>query len=178
MKRLLFLLPLAAFLILAVYLGFGLTRDPQKLPSALIDKPAPAFVLAPVPGLDRPGMSSEALKGDVTLVNVFASWCQPCRIEHPIFMRLAREGNVPLLAINYKDKAEDARKWLGELGNPYRAVGHDLDGRVGIDWGVYGVPETFVVDRAGAIRFKHVGPVTPAALDEMLRLVEHLRARS
>lgn len=176
MKRLLFFLPLLAFGVLSVYLGFGLTRDPQKVPSALIDKPAPVFALPSVPGLDRPGLASETLKGNVSIVNVFASWCQPCRVEHPIFMRLARESDIPILGLSYKDKAEDARRWLAELGNPYRAIGFDFEGRVAIDWGVYGVPETFIVDRAGTIRFKHVGPVTPAVLDDMLKLVAHLKA--
>jgi cytochrome c biogenesis protein CcmG, thiol:disulfide interchange protein DsbE len=175
MKRLLFLAPLLAFLVLAGYLGFGLTRDPQKVPSALIDRPAPSFALPAVPGLALAGLGSDALRGEVTIVNVFASWCQPCRVEHPIFMRLARENAVPILGINYKDKAEDARKWLADLGNPYRAIGYDFEGRVSIDWGVYGVPETFVVDRAGTIRFKHVGPVTPAVLDDMLKLIAQLK---
>jgi cytochrome c biogenesis protein CcmG, thiol:disulfide interchange protein DsbE len=175
MKRLLFLAPLAAFLVLAAYLGFGLTRDPQKVPSALIDRPAPTFDLPAVPGLALAGLSNETLKGQVSIVNVFASWCQPCRVEHPIFMRLARESDVPILGLNYKDKAEDARKWLGDLGNPYRAIGYDIEGRVAIDWGVYGVPETFVVDRSGTIRFKHVGPVTPAVLDDMLKLIAQLK---
>ncbi len=175
MKRLLFLAPLAAFLVLAVYLGFGLTRDPQKVPSALVDRPAPAFDLPAVPGLALAGLSNDTLKGQVSIVNVFASWCQPCRVEHPIFMRLARDGDVPILGLNYKDKAEDARKWLGDLGNPYRAIGYDIEGRVAIEWGVYGVPETFVVDRSGTIRFKHVGPVTPAVLDDMLKLVAQLK---
>ena len=179
MKRLLFFLPLLAFGVLSVYLGFGLTRDPQKVPSALIDKPAPVFALPSVPGLDRPGLASETLKGHVSIVNVFASWCQPCRVEHPIFMRLAREGSVRVYGISYKDKAEDSRGWLAELGNPYAAIGWDFDGRVAIDWGVYGVPETFVVDRAGTIRFKHVGPITPEILDrQILPLVERLRRAS
>jgi cytochrome c biogenesis protein CcmG/thiol:disulfide interchange protein DsbE len=120
-------------------------------------------------------LSNDTLKGQVSIVNVFASWCQPCRVEHPIFMRLARESDVPILGLNYKDKAEDARKWLGDLGNPYRAIGYDFEGRVAIEWGVYGVPETFVVDRGGTIRFKHVGPVTPAVLDDMLKLVAQLK---
>ncbi len=176
MKRALFFLPLALFAILAAYLGFGLTRDPQRVPSALIDRSVPSFDLPAVAGVERPGLSSATLKGEVSLVNVFASWCPPCRIEHPILMRLSREGDVPIYGINYKDKAEDARRWLGELGNPYRAIGWDFENRVAVDWGVYGAPETFVVDRSGTIRYRHVGAITADVLDKtLLPLVVRLR---
>ncbi|MBI3507048.1 MAG: DsbE family thiol:disulfide interchange protein [Proteobacteria bacterium] len=176
MKRALFFLPLAVFAILAAYLGWGLTRDPQLVPSALIDRPVPEFALPAVAGIDRPGLASATLKGDVSLVNVFASWCPPCRIEHPILVRLAREGDVPVYGINYKDRAEDARRWLGELGNPYRAIGWDFENRVAVDWGVYGAPETFVVDRRGTIRYRHVGAITPDLLDNtLLPMVKRLR---
>jgi cytochrome c biogenesis protein CcmG/thiol:disulfide interchange protein DsbE len=179
MKRLLFILPLLVFAGVAVYFGFGLTRDPSKIPSALIDKPIPEFALPEIAGTGKPALTSATLKGDVALVNVFASWCAPCRIEHPIFMRLARDNAVPIYGISYKDKAEDSAKWLRELGNPYKAIGWDFDGRVAIDWGVYGVPETFVVDKAGTIRFKHVGAVTPDVLNnKILPLIEELKRKS
>ncbi len=177
MKRALFFLPLALFAVLAVYLGFGLTRDPQHVPSALIDRQVPAFDLPAVAGVERPGLSSAMLARDVSLVNVFASWCPPCRIEHPILMRMARDGDVPIYGINYKDKAPDAARWLGELGNPYRAIGWDFENRVAVDWGVYGAPETFVVDRHGKIRHRHVGAITPDILDRTLMpLVKRLRS--
>ncbi len=178
MKRALFFLPLALFAILAAYLGYGLTRDPQLVPSALIDRPVPAFDLPAVAGVSRPGLATATLKGEVSLVNVFASWCPPCRIEHPILMRLSREGDVPIYGINYKDRAEDARRWLGDLGNPYRAIGWDFENRVAVDWGVYGAPETFVVDKSGTIRYRHVGAITPDVLDNrLLPLVRELRSR-
>jgi cytochrome c biogenesis protein CcmG/thiol:disulfide interchange protein DsbE len=145
----------------------------------LIDKPSPEFALPEIAGTGKPALTSATLKGDVALVNVFASWCAPCRIEHPIFMRLARDNAVPIYGISYKDKAEDSAKWLRELGNPYSAIGWDFDGRVAIDWGVYGVPETFVVDKAGTIRFKHVGAVTPDVLNnKILPLIEELKRKS
>ena len=165
-RRLLFLLPLALFAAIALYLGFGLTRDASVLPSALIDQPAPVFSL---PGLsaDAPGLDNTALQGQVALVNVFASWCVPCRAEHPQLMALAREG-WPIYGIAWKDKAAESRAFLAELGNPFRAVGHDGTGRAGIDWGVYGVPETYVIDREGRIRYRHVGPLMPAHLEERI----------
>ncbi|MBL8833534.1 MAG: DsbE family thiol:disulfide interchange protein [Rhodospirillales bacterium] len=177
MKRALFFLPLVLFAVLALYLGFGLTRDPQHVPSALIDRPVPAFDLPAVAGVERPGLSSAMLAREVSLVNVFASWCPPCRIEHPILMRMSREGDVPIYGINYKDKAPDAARWLAELGNPYRAIGWDFENRVAVDWGVYGAPETFVVDRHGKIRHRHVGAITPDVLDRTLMpLVKRLRS--
>ncbi|MBL8806140.1 MAG: DsbE family thiol:disulfide interchange protein [Rhodospirillales bacterium] len=177
MKRLLFLLPLALFAVLAGYFYAGLQRDPAEIPSALIDKPVPEFALAPVAGVGKPGLSTATLKGDVSLVNVFASWCPPCRVEHPLLVRLSRESDVPIYGLNYKDKAEDARRWLAELGNPYRAIGWDFENRVAIDFGVYGAPETFVIDRKGTIRHRHVGAITPDLLDKtLLPLVQKLRA--
>ena len=170
--RLSFILPAVIFAALAavfaVYLyqvGVG-GKDISELPSALIDKPAPDFVLPPIAG-DGPGLSRADLVGKVSLVNVFASWCPPCRIEHPILMRLNREG-VPVFGINYKDKPEDAKAFLEELGNPYRAIGADRTGRIAIDWGVYGYPETFIVDAAGRIRYRHVGPILPRDLDDTI----------
>ena len=182
--RPIFLLPLVAFAAVAVYFLFGLQLDSRKLPSALIDLPAPAFALPPLagappaPGVSGtiPGLAAEDFKGQVSLVNVFASWCGPCLVEHPLLMRLAETTPIPILAINYKDKPENAVAWLRRFGNPYRRIGADEDGRVGIDWGVYGVPETFVVDGQGTIRFKHVGPITEAAMrGDILPCIENLR---
>lgn len=175
MRRLLYLLPLAAFIVVAAWFAFGLTRDPSRLPSALLDRPVPEFQLGALPGAGKPGFAAGDLKGQVALVNVFASWCVPCRAEHPILMRLARE-NVAIYGISYKDKAGDSLKFLQELGNPYAAIGHDESGRVGIEWGVYGVPETFIVGRDGRIRHKQVGPISPQDLnDTILPLLAELR---
>lgn len=175
MRRLLYLLPLLLFVGVGVAFFLGFERDPRDIPSALIDKPVPAFALPPLPGRSD-GLSADSLKGEVTLVNVFASWCIPCKAEHPIITRLAREQGVTVHAINHKDKAEDALAWLTRNGDPYKRIGADLDGRVSIDWGVYGVPESFLVDRQGRIRYKHVGPLTPQVVEEqILPLVKELR---
>jgi cytochrome c biogenesis protein CcmG/thiol:disulfide interchange protein DsbE len=168
MRRLLYVLPLAAFLAMAVWFAVGLTRDPSVVPSALIDRPIPDFALPPLAESGAPGLSDEDIKGKVALVNVFASWCVPCKVEHPILMRLATEKRVALYGINYKDAAPDARDWLKALGNPYAAIGFDNSGRVAIDWGVYGVPETFLIDRDGRIRYKHVGPITAQVLQDTI----------
>jgi cytochrome c biogenesis protein CcmG/thiol:disulfide interchange protein DsbE len=165
-RGLLFALPVVAFALLAWGFYVGLGIDSNVLPSALIDQPAPAFELPPLPGEER-GFSSADLKGQVSLVNVFASWCAPCRLEHPVLNALAQSKRVPIYGIDYKDKPDMALAWIAELGNPYARIGAD-DGRVGIDWGVYGVPETFIVDRAGRIRYKHVGPLTQAVIDKTL----------
>ncbi|ALJ34181.1 DsbE family thiol:disulfide interchange protein [Azospirillum brasilense] len=178
MRRLIYLLPLLLFVGVGVAFLRGFDRDPRDIPSALIDKPAPEFSLPPLPG-HKEGLSNATLKGDVTLVNVFASWCIPCKAEHPIITRLAREQGVTVRGINHKDKAEDAIAWLNRNGDPYASIGVDLDGRVSIDWGVYGVPETFLLDRQGRIRFKHVGPLTPQVVEEqILPMVKHLRSAS
>ena len=174
-SRLGYILILLAFLALVVVLGIGLTLDPRKVPSPLIGKPVPEFSLPPVKGRTL-GLASADLKGEVSLVNVFASWCIACRQEHPLFMQLKAAGTVAIHGINYKDKPEDAAQWLDELGDPYTRTGADLDGRVSIDWGVYGVPETFVVDRDGRIAYKQIGPITPQALrDTLLPLINRLR---
>ncbi len=171
--RLSYVLPVAAFVGLAAVFGFYLYqmgpggKDISVVPSALIDKPAPEFNLPPIEGRND-GFASSDLAGKVSLVNVFASWCLPCRVEHPILMRLADEG-VPIFGINIRDKAEDARRFLDQLGNPYRRIGADNNGRVSIDWGVYGYPETFIVDRGGRIRYKKIGPIMPRDLDEKIR---------
>jgi cytochrome c biogenesis protein CcmG/thiol:disulfide interchange protein DsbE len=176
MKR--YLLPLAIFLVLAGLLAVGLRLDPREVPSPLIGKPAPAFSL---PRLDSPAqaVSPQDLRGQVWLLNVWASWCVACQEEHPLLVDLARQGTVKLYGLNYKDKRDDALAWLGRHGNPYLQSFSDTAGRVGIDYGVYGVPETFVIDRAGVIRHKHIGPVTPAALnDTILPLVRQLESAS
>jgi len=155
-----FLLPAVVFALLAAGFYVGLGIDSNVLPSALIDQPAPDFKLPPLQGEER-GFSSADLQGHVSLVNFFASWCTPCRAEHAVLKALAQSKRVPIFGIDYKDKHDVALAWIGELGNPYTRIGTD-DGRVGIDWGVYGVPETFIVDKNGRIRYKHVGPLTEA----------------
>lgn len=169
------LLPLLTFLAIGIFLGLGLTRDPTVLPSTLIDRPVPTFSLPPVRTRTL-GLSSADLEGEVSLVNVFASWCTACRLEHPVFLRLKAEGVVPIHGIDDKDRPEDAAAWLDSLGDPYTRTGADRDGRVAIDWGVYGVPETFVVDRDGRIAFKQVGPITPEVYTNTIApLLERLR---
>ena len=156
------LVPLALFTVLAAVFFIGLKGDdPSIVPSALIGQKVPAFELPPIDGMTLPGLASADLaRGRVTLVNVFASWCGPCRVEHPVLMELAKRGDIAVVGINYKDEPENARRFLTSLGVPYQAIGADPGGRASIDWGVYGVPETFVVDGTGIIRFKWVGPVS------------------
>ena len=173
-RRLVYLVPALLFALVAVWLLAGLDRDPRALPSQLIDKPAPAFDLPPLDAI-APGLKTADLQGEVSLVNVFASWCVPCRAEHPLLTRLAAEKGVVIHAINHKDKPADARRFLDQLGNPYKRIGVDADGRASIEWGVYGVPETFVVDRAGRVRYRHVGALGPQDFDPVLALVEKLR---
>lgn len=171
-------LPLAVAAMLALVLAWGLTRDPSNLPSMLIGKPVPDFDLPPVQGRTL-GLSSANLKGEVSLVNVFASWCVACREEHPLFMTLAAQGTVPLHGLNYKDQPDDAAKWLDNLGDPYTRTGADISGRVAIDWGVYGVPETFVVSADGRVAYRHIGPVNEEVLaGTILPLVEKLRRQA
>jgi len=168
-------LPLFVFLVIAVFLGIGLTMNPRDVPSPLIGKPVPKFNLPPVKGRSL-GLASADLRGEVSLVNVFASWCVACREEHPVLLDLAKRGVVPIHGLNYKDKPDDAKAWLDQLGDPYTRTGADIAGLVGIDWGVYGVPETFVVDREGVIVHKHIGPVTPEALSKtIMPIVDKLR---
>lgn len=170
-----FLIPVVVFLGLAIALGWGLTRDPSVLPSTLLNRSVPLFDLPPVKGRTL-GLAAADLQGQVALVNVFASWCLACRAEHPILMELQASGRIPIHGLNYKDKPDDAAAWLDKLGDPYTRTGADLDGRVGIDWGVYGVPETFVVDRRGRVAYKHVGAVSRDVLQTtILPLVERLR---
>lgn len=154
--------PALVFALLALLFALGLKgRDPTLVPSALLGKPVPQFALPPLEGLGLPGLNSAELRGGkVTVVNVWASWCGPCRLEHPVLMELAKRQNIRLVGINYKDEPENALRFLRSLGLPYQAVGVDRSGRTAIDWGVYGVPETFVVDGQGIVRFKWVGPIS------------------
>lgn len=155
------LLPLIGLGALIAVFATQMGRDTNYVPSALINRPAPEFALNAIEGHDQPGFSTADLSGNgVAVVNVFASWCVPCRDEHPFLMDLAERGEVEIYGINYDDPAPNARAFLNELGNPYDAIGADRDRRVGIEWGVYGVPETFVVNAEGVITFKHVGPIT------------------
>jgi cytochrome c biogenesis protein CcmG/thiol:disulfide interchange protein DsbE len=175
MRRVIYLLPAAAFAALMGYFFVSLSRDPSALPSAMIDQEAPAFTLASV-GDAKPGLATDQFAGQVVLINFFASWCVPCRAEHPLLMNIPRELGVPLYGIDYKDKPEDAVRFLSDLGDPYSRIGADRDGRVGIDFGVYGVPETYVIDKAGRIRLRHVGPLTPADVaKEIAPLVKALQ---
>ena len=172
MKR--FLIPLAAFCVLVIFLAIGLTRDPRDVPSPLKDKPAPAFRLPQLAAAEK-SFSPEDMKGKVWLFNVWASWCVSCRQEHPLLVAFAKEGKVPVVGLNYKDQFADAKNWLARFGDPYVLSAVDADGRVGIDYGVYGVPETYVIDKAGMIRMKHTGPITAESLQkQILPLVAEL----
>lgn len=167
MRRILLaVLPLLLLVGLVAVFAMNMDRDPSLVRSVLINKPAPETNLPPVEGLDRNGITPSLLEGQVTVVNVFASWCIPCRDEHPVLMELLRRTGVRLLGINQKDAPENARAFLTELGNPYDSVGADRDGRASIDWGVYGVPETFIVNAAGIITYKHIGPMTLESLEK------------
>jgi cytochrome c biogenesis protein CcmG/thiol:disulfide interchange protein DsbE len=173
--RLIVLLPLLVFLTLAAIFVLCLrSGDPSRIPSALIGRPAPQVSLPPLPGLERdgvavPGLDAATLKGGVTLVNVWASWCVPCRDEALFLMQLAADKRIRVVGITYKDQAENARRFLGRYGNPFAANGVDENGRAAIEWGVYGVPETFVVDREGRISYKLIGPITPDNLESALK---------
>ena len=170
-----FLWPLGIFLVLVIFLGVGLTLNPREIPSPLIDKPAPAFQLAQLHQPDKTFSHKEML-GKVWLRNVWASWCVSCREEHAVLVELAKSNVVPIYGLDYKDRPEDALAWLRQFGNPYVLSIADRDGSVGINFGVYGVPETFLIDKAGVIRYKQIGPVTPQALKEkILPLVAKLQ---
>jgi len=175
-----FLLPLVVCAVIGVFLYKGLDQDPRYVPSPLIDKPAPQFDLPDLYASDGAAsarFSPEQMRGKVWLFNIWGTWCASCRVEHPVLVDLARQGIVDIVGLNYKDEETSAKQWLRELGNPYVAVPVDVDGRIGIDWGFYGAPETFVVDKRGIVRHKHIGPVTPAVLQEtILPMVNELRA--
>ncbi len=175
LRSLKFLIPFAVFVVLVGFFWKGLSLNPSTVPSPLIDKAAPAFSL---PQLHEPDkvITPADLNGQVWMFNVWASWCVSCRQEHPVLMQLAKTGVVPIYGLNYKDAREDAIRWLQQFGNPYVASAFDLEGQVGIDYGVYGVPETYVVDRAGVIRHKHIGPVSQEILqNEILPIVRKLK---
>jgi cytochrome c biogenesis protein CcmG/thiol:disulfide interchange protein DsbE len=170
-----YLIPLGLFVVLVLFLGVGLKLNPREVPSPLVNRPAPAFEL---PQLHEPArtLSVADMRGKVWLLNVWASWCVSCREEHPLLVELSKSGVVPILGLNYKDQRTDALAWLQQFGNPYVMSISDLEGRVGIDYGVYGVPETFIIDRNGVIRYKQIGPVTPDALQKkILPLVKELQ---
>lgn len=170
-----FLIPLLAFGVLVVFLAIGLGLNPREVPSPLINKPAPAFK---VPQLENPEaqFSPEELKGKVWILNVWASWCVSCREEHPVLMELARANIVPVVGLDYKDQRKDGLNLLKRSGNPYSIIAFDADGRVGIDYGVYGVPESYVIDKQGMIRYKHTGPISMEALQKtILPLVQELK---
>lgn len=171
------ILPVAVFLVLALLFYRGLAGDPAEVPSVLINKPAPDFALGPVEALNLPGLATADLKkGAVTLVNVWASWCVPCRTEHPLLMQLAKRDDLRVVGINYKDDPANARRFLITLGVPFAAVGSDPTGRAAVDWGVYGVPESFLVDGEGVIRLKWIGPLTQEALDnEIIPKIEAIK---
>ena len=175
MKRLGFYFPILLFAGVVIYMAIGLTLDPKRLPSTLINKPVPAFTLPPIEGFDR-GFTSEDLKGEVSLVNIWGSWCIACIVEHPLLMDLAQRNVIPIYGIDWKDPPGAGSAWLMQEGNPYTRVGDDADGRVSIDFGVTGAPETFIVDQAGRIRYKYIGPITPKAWNEIiLPIIEELR---
>lgn len=161
------LIPLGLFIALAVFLGWSLTNDPRAIPSPLIDREAPEFVL-PVLGAPQQQLQLADMRGKVWLLNVWASWCVSCRDEHPALLDFSRRGLLPVIGLDYKDKADDAETWLAQYGNPYSMSIMDVEGRVGIDFGVYGVPETFLIDGKGRIRYKFTGPLTPEAIERDL----------
>ena len=178
MRKLVFLVPLALFGVLLLFLGKGLNLNPREVPSPLIGKPTPAFTL-PVLADPSRSLGRQDMLGKVWILNVWASWCAPCREEHPLLVEFAKKKLAPIYGLNYKDGREDALRWLARYGDPYAASIADRDGKVSIDFGVYGVPETFVVDKAGVIRFKHIGPVTPEVLrDKVEPLIRQLASEN
>ncbi|MGZ8137215.1 MAG: DsbE family thiol:disulfide interchange protein [Methylococcaceae bacterium] len=173
-----YIIPLLLFIILAVFLAIGLNLKPSEIPSPFIGKPAPLFS-APKLEMPEEKLSPADLKGKVWLFNVWASWCVSCRAEHPILNQLAQQQAVLIIGLNYKDQPEAAKNWLNTLGNPYNVSIMDQDGRIGIDWGVYGVPETFIIDKKGVIRYKHTGPVTAKSVQAtFLPLIAQLQAEN
>ena len=176
MKGLRFIVPLALFIGLVAFFAIGLTRDPREVPSPFIGKPAPAFKLQQLHD-EQVAFTPEDMKGKVWLLNVWASWCVSCRVEHPLLVQMARDKVAPIVGLNYKDKRAEGVQWLAKFGDPYVLSAYDHEGRVGIDYGVYGVPETFVIDKQGVIRHKQIGPVTREALEKtILPLIRKLNA--
>lgn len=172
MKR--YVIPLGSFAVLLVFLAFGLRLKPQEVPSPFIGKPAPAFSLARLEDGGRQ-FTPQDMKGKVWLFNVWASWCTSCRAEHPVLVEFSKQAAVPIVGLDYMDQREDGNRWLGKFGNPYQLSVFDADGKVGTDYGVYGVPETFVIDKQGVIRLKLTGPVTPDVIrNTLLPLIEEL----
>ena len=173
-----FLIPLLLFVVLVGFLAVGLTRDPREVPSPLVNKSAPVFKVPQVQLADR-NFSPDDMKGKVWMLNVFASWCVACKDEHPLLVEMQKAQIVPLIGLDYKDKRPDALKFLSQMGDPYDLAAFDGDGRVGIDYGVYGVPETFIIDKHGVIREKQIGPITPQALEKkILPLLDKLKKES
>ena len=176
MKSLRFLIPLALFIVLLGFLGAGLKLDPREVPSPLIGKPAPGFALARLDNAAQT-IKREDLLGKVWMLNVWASWCVACREEHPLLVEFSRRKLLPIYGLNYKDQRADGMAWISQFGNPYDASLFDADGRVGIDFGVYGVPETFIIDQQGVVRLKHIGPLTPEVLQNKIEpLLRQLNA--
>ena len=161
------LYPLAIFAVLVIFLGIGLTKDPHLVPSPLINKAIPEFTLPQLKDTQQV-LGSSDLRGQVVLLNVWASWCVACRAEHPLLLELAKSGTVPIYGLNYKDQREDALRWLDYYGDPYQISIQDMEGKAGIDFGVYGVPETFLIDKDGVIRYKQIGPITEEVLNKVL----------
>ena len=169
------LIPLAIFVVLLVFLAIGLTRDPSEIPSPLIGKPAPEFT-APVLGKPGESLSKKDMLGQVWLLNTWASWCVACRQEHPLLVEFVKTNPLPIIGLDYKDKEADGKGWLARYGDPYTRAIVDADGRIAIDFGVYGVPESFLIDKAGIIRYKQIGPFTEEALrDKLVPLIKELQ---
>jgi cytochrome c biogenesis protein CcmG/thiol:disulfide interchange protein DsbE len=167
MRSLKFVIPLVVFLALAAFLAVGLTRDPREIPSPFIGRAAPGFKLEQLADASA-AFTPEEMKGKVWLLNVWASWCVACRVEHPLLVEMSKQKAVPIVGLNYKDKRDEGLQWLRRFGDPYSLSAYDVDGKVGIDYGVYGVPETFVIDKQGVIRYKQIGPITPEALEKKI----------
>ena len=176
MRALKYVIPLVVFGALVAFFAVGLTKDPREVPSPLIEKPAPLFKVQQLHD-DAATFAPEDMRGKVWLLNVWASWCVSCRVEHPLLVEMSRKKLVPIIGLDYKDQRADGKQWLAKFGNPYTLSAFDVDGKVGIDYGVYGVPETFVIDKQGVIRYKQIGPITPEALDKtIMPLVRKLEA--
>lgn len=178
MNRIFLFLPLILFVMVAVYFGAGLRNDPSRIPSVLIDRPLPEFSLPAIDGHDN-ALSTDVVTGKVAMINIFASWCIPCAIEHPVLVKIREEEVIILAGINWKEKPGDGAAWLQRMGDPYDYIGDDADGRVAIDFGVTGAPETFIVDHKGAIRYKQIGPITEQIwLEDLKPIVKQLQSEA